>query len=59
MRAFHARDWGSNPHSSTLPLIVLFSKFHTLQQTLKFTCCLSPGTKQAFGIPQQMNGEKS
>jgi hypothetical protein len=26
MRAFHARDWGSNPHSSTLTLIVFFSQ---------------------------------
>src|SRR5512137_67363 len=25
MRASHARDWGSNPHSSTLTLMVLFS----------------------------------
>ncbi len=25
MRAFHARDWGSNPHSSTFTLMVLFS----------------------------------
>ncbi len=27
MRAFHARDWGSNPHSSTLTLTVGFRFF--------------------------------
>ena len=31
MRAFHARDWGSNPHSSTLSLIVQCSNFLLLK----------------------------
>ena len=37
MRAFHARDWGSNPHSSTLTPMVLFSQSLTIEKRLKYT----------------------